>query len=81
MPSCMQYRIACSLGPIATWMLKYHVDTLAPFLIVLVNDSLFTGVVPVTMKQAHVTPLLKKPTLDQECMTSLICVKTIGEGC
>ena len=54
----------CSSDPIPTWLLKNCLDVLAPTLCNIINASLLTGIVPSAMKNALVTPLLKKPSLD-----------------
>src|ERR1043165_3048465 len=52
------------LDPLPTWLLKKCVSVLAPFITALLNTSISSGVVPLSMKTAIVTPILKKPTLD-----------------
>jgi hypothetical protein len=54
---------SCDLDPVPTFLLKECLDVLAPIICKLVNLSLKTGVVPDAMKEAMVTPLLKKSTL------------------
>jgi len=48
-----------------TTMLKSSVDVMAPLITRLANVSFSTGVFPSSLKQGRVTPLLKKPGLDQ----------------
>ena len=50
-----------SLDPIPTFLLKEVLDTLPPFIIAMVNASLQQGRLPMTQKQATVTPQLKRP--------------------
>lgn len=57
---------SCSLDPIPTTLLKTHLECLLPTLCDIVNKSLSASLVPSCLKHATVTPLLKKPTLDQE---------------
>ncbi len=57
---------SCSLDPLPTWLLKEHIDFFLPPITTLVNMSLTMGIVPQDMKVAHVSPLLKKSTLDCE---------------
>ena len=45
-------------------MLKENADVLAPFITVLFNRSLSSGSVPSTFKDAYITPLLKKASMD-----------------
>ena len=60
----------CSLDPIPTWLLKEVLDVIVPYLTVLFNSSLTTGIVPDGFKLAYVTPLLKKTGLDQNEISS-----------
>ena len=56
------------LDPIPTWLVKEALVPLVPYIPGVVNDSLASGCVPGCMKQAIVTPLLKKPSLDSELL-------------
>ncbi|KAI2646130.1 hypothetical protein H4Q32_024583 [Labeo rohita] len=58
----------CPLDPIPSHLLQAISPTLLPALTHIINTSLLTGTFPTAFKQAQVTPLLKKPTLN----TSLI---------
>jgi hypothetical protein len=57
---------SCSLDPLPTFMLKEHTDLLAPAITSIINMSLSSAKVPLSMKTALVKPLLKKATLDPE---------------
>jgi hypothetical protein len=57
---------SCSLDPLPTFMLKEHVDLIAPAITSIINMSLSSAEVPLSMKMALVKPLLKKATLDPE---------------
>ena len=59
---------SCSLDPAPTWMVNDSVDELIPMVTILVNLSLQSANVPDSMKQALVTPLLKKDDLDPEVL-------------
>lgn len=59
---------SCFLDPIPTWLLKEHADILVTPITSIINQSLSTGAVPLNMKSAIVNPLLKKLTLDQDCL-------------
>ena len=59
---------SCNLDPIPTWLLKDMKDDITPILTRLVNQSLSSGCFPSAFKEAIVTPLLKKPTSDAECL-------------
>jgi hypothetical protein len=79
---------SCSLDPIPTWLLKSHLDVLAPVITHIVNESLQQGYFPLSMKKALVKPLLKKATLDKEVMKKklstsfepIFCIKNHREG-
>ena len=55
---------SCSLDPFPTQLLKDHLDLLVPVITKLINCSLSSGIVPSKFKQALITPLIKKPSLD-----------------
>ena len=57
---------SCSLDPLPTWLLKECLGAALPVITKIVNLSLETGIVPTSMKEAVVIPLLKKASLDQE---------------
>ncbi len=54
----------CPLDPIPSHLLQAISPTLLPALTHIINTSLLTGIFATTFKQAWVTPLLKKPTLN-----------------
>ncbi len=58
----------CPLDPIFSHLLQAISFTLLPVLTNIINTSLLTGIFSTALKQARVTPRLKKPTLN----TSLI---------
>ena len=58
----------CSLDPIPTSLLKDCVDEIAPALEVIINNSLRKACFPEIYKNAIVTPLLKKPSLDKNIL-------------
>jgi hypothetical protein len=55
---------SCALDPIPTFLLKELVDTLLPYLTLMINASLREGHLPGSQKHAIVSPLLKKSSLD-----------------
>ena len=59
---------SCSLDPIPTHLLKECLPSLLPFITQLINQSITSGYVPSSFKQALVRPLLKKPSLDPESL-------------
>ncbi|XP_072043250.1 uncharacterized protein [Amphiura filiformis] len=54
----------CSLDSLPTWLLKENIDIVLPCVIDIINSSLTNGIFPGDLKQAIVTPILKKPNLD-----------------
>ncbi len=54
----------CPLDPIPSHLLQVISPALLPALTHIINTSLLTGIFPTAFKQARVTPLLKKPTLN-----------------
>ncbi len=58
------YPTTCPLDPIPSHLLQAISPTLLPALTHIINTSLLTGIFPTAFKQARVTPLLKKPTLN-----------------
>ncbi len=52
------------LDPIPSHLLQAISPTLLPALTHIINTSLLTGIFPTAFKQARVTPLLRKPTLN-----------------
>ena len=55
---------SCTLDPIPTTLTRQCLHDLAPLVTRIVNVSLSTGTVPSGLKQALVTPILKKSGLD-----------------
>ena len=55
----------CALDPIPTWLLKRIASLIAPFLVSIFNSSFKSGTVLQGLKLACVTPILKKPNLNQ----------------
>ena len=59
---------SCCLDPLRTWLLKDCLGLLAPVITSIMNQSLSSGEMPSSLKLAVVTPLLKKASLDQDCL-------------
>jgi hypothetical protein len=57
---------SCALDPIPTWLLKSHIDAIAPAITTIINKSITSATVPDCLKEALVTPLLKKASLNKE---------------
>ena len=56
--------------PIPTWLLKECLSILVPTITNIVNLSLTTSQFHPTLKESIISPLLKKPTLDKEELSS-----------
>ena len=55
---------SCPLDIIPTWIIKEYIDYVVPSITCIVNSSLSSGVFPQILKQATVTPIIKKVNLD-----------------
>jgi len=53
----------CQLNPAPTWLVKDMGRLLSPFIVLLFNKSLTSGIFPCDFKHAVVRPLLKKDGL------------------
>uniref|UniRef100_A0A803SQV2 Reverse transcriptase domain-containing protein n=1 Tax=Anolis carolinensis TaxID=28377 RepID=A0A803SQV2_ANOCA len=60
----------CSLDPCPSWLVKSCLDGLREPLLNIINSSLEQGVFPEGLKEASVSPLLKKPDLDRSVPAS-----------
>lgn len=56
----------CDIDPIPTWLLKKCVDELLPIITRIVNMSLEQGIMPSNLKEALLSPKIKKLILDCE---------------
>ena len=61
---------SCCLDPLLATLLKEHFDLLLPSICSIVNLSLVSGLLPSALKNAVLTPLLKKPNLDHEVLSN-----------
>ena len=61
---------SCELYPIGTWLLRYCALDTIPVLTTIVNMSLRTGAMPSHLNGAHVKPVIKKPSLDQDILNN-----------
>ena len=59
---------SCDLDPIPTWILKECLDVLVPLITVIVNLSLNNSDVPKNLKDALITPLIKKLLLNPDIL-------------
>ena len=55
---------SCASDPLPTRLLKEHLDQILPSMLHIISQSLQTGDFPSSFKEAIVTPLLKKPSLE-----------------
>ena len=53
------------LDPWPTWLVKDCVYDISPYISTLFNISLTSGCVPPTLKEAYITPIIKKPQLER----------------
>ena len=60
----------CGLDPCPTGLLKESRDSHLPAILGIFNGSLKHGVFPEVFKQADVTPILKKPNLDEQQLSN-----------
>jgi len=67
---CQAPNKQCDMDPIPMSLLKQCCHILAPVITNIVNVSLATGVFPSHFKQALITPLIKKPSLDRESLSN-----------
>uniref|UniRef100_A0A3B1ISB8 Reverse transcriptase domain-containing protein n=1 Tax=Astyanax mexicanus TaxID=7994 RepID=A0A3B1ISB8_ASTMX len=54
----------CQLDPLPTALVKASLPSLSPLITDIIHSSLTTGVFPLALKTAAITPILKKPGLD-----------------
>lgn len=59
---------SCTLDPLPTPLVKSAIDLLKPVITAIINRSLIDGIFPESYKEALVTPILKKPSLDQDLL-------------
>jgi hypothetical protein len=69
---------SCKLDPLPTHLLKDCLEALAPAITNVVNLSLAESTFPQEMKQALVTPLIKKPTLNKEVLSNYRTVSNLS---
>ena len=54
------------LDPIPTWLMRKFINTLLPIIMSIINNSLRIGSFPSALREAVITPLIKKPTLNPD---------------
>ncbi len=60
----------CPLDSIPSWLFKKVFDIIGPNILSIINGSLHSGLMPLSLKQAVVQPLLKKPNLDHSVLSN-----------
>lgn len=60
----------CCLDVIPTWLLKECTNETISAITHIINTSLSSSTVPAALKEAVITPILKKPSLDHQCLSS-----------
>ena len=63
-------RKSCILDPVPGALLKDYYDVLLPVIMRIVNLSLHNATVPMKLKEAPLTPIIKKESLDHELYPS-----------
>ena len=61
---------SCCLDPLPSRVLVPHLNDVLPVICKMVNLSLETGSLPPSLKEAVLSPLLKKPSLDHETLAN-----------
>ena len=61
---------SCCLDPLPSRLLVPHLNDVLPVICKMVNLSLETGSLPPSLKEAVLSPLLKKPSLDHETLAN-----------
>ena len=69
---------SCALDILPMCLLKENIHTLAQSITTIINASLSTGTFPSKLREAVVSPLLKKPTLDKEVLKNYRPVSNIS---
>ncbi len=69
---------SCSLDPMPTWLVKECMDSLLPIITKIVNLSLSECCMPGQLKEAILTPLLKKIFLDCEVLKNFRPVSNLA---
>ena len=76
---CMNTKKTYSLGPLPTSVLQPCFQSLDPAYTHIINMSLSQGKVPVSLKEAIITPLLKKQSLDPDVLSNYRLVSTLPQ--
>ncbi|XP_072050376.1 uncharacterized protein [Amphiura filiformis] len=68
---------SCLLDQVPTWLLKENSTLFIPVLTNMINVSFTAGVFPTSLKQAIISPIIKKPTLDANTLQNYRPVSNI----
>ncbi len=68
---------SCPLDPVLANFFMIISDSSLKTLTLIVNHSLASGIVPETLKKAMISPILKKPPLDPECLSNYCPVSNL----
>ncbi len=69
----------CPLDSIPSCPFKKVFDIICPSILSIINGSLHSGLMPLTLKHAVVQPLLKKPNLDHSVLQSKVLEKIVSQ--
>ena len=69
---------SCKLDVIPTWLIKACATSLVPSITSIINASLEGADLPPSLKEAHVTPLIKKQTLDSNNLKNYRSVSNLN---
>ena len=69
---------SCALDILPMWLLKENIEVIAKPITSIINVSLSTGIFPSKLREAVVSPLLKKPSLEKEVLKNYRPVSNIS---
>ena len=69
---------SCALDILPMWLLKENIEVVVKPITSIINVSLSTGIFPSKLREAVVSPLLKKPSLDKEVLKNYRPVSNIS---
>ena len=66
------------VDPWPTWLLKDCAEDITPFITQLFQLSIASGLVPHILKDAYITPIIKKPQLDKTNITNYMTISNLS---
>ena len=69
---------SCKIDPMPTSLIKKCANELAPIITFIINDIFDSGNYPVQLKEATLTPIIKKPSMDTESLGSY---RPVSQNC